>query len=122
MRRGGWRDIHLAVTYENVAVAAEAPEALVLVNVGVVGVQEAAVTQYEIENGITVAVWVRRIASEHVVNLTPVMFAARDLRIAVVIRVAQRAIIVRDGAGVEDRVTISGAPAAREAPARRGPG
>lgn len=78
---GCGRDIHLSVAHENVAVAAKAPEALVLVNVGAVSVEKTAVTQDEIKDGT---------APEHVIDLQPVMLAAWSLRIAVVIGLAAR--------------------------------
>src|SRR5580692_12515626 len=82
--------IHLAVTDQNVAIAAEAPEAFVLVNVGVIGIQKAAVAQDKIEHRVVVAVRLLRVASEYVVNLPPVMLAAWYLAVAIVICFAAR--------------------------------
>ena len=84
----GRRDIHLAVPHQNVAVASEAPEAPVLVHIRTVGIQEAAVTDHQVENGIPVAVRPFRIASENIEDLASVVLAARDLAVAVVIRFA----------------------------------
>jgi len=89
-REWRWYDVHFAVAHEDVAVAAEAPETLVLVNVGVVGIQKATMTQNQVEHGITIAVRVRRVAPEHVIDLPPVVLAARHLRIAVVVNLAAR--------------------------------
>src|SRR5438045_2065990 len=82
---GRGRDIHLAIAHQNIAIAAEPTEAPVLVNIDVVGVEEAAVTQHKIEDWIPVAVRLQGISPKHVVDLPPVMLTARNLRIAVVV-------------------------------------
>lgn len=87
-RIGGRSNIHFAVTDQDVAVAAEATEALVLVNISVIGIEKAAVADDKIEHGILVTVRLPGIASEDVVNLSAIVFAARWLAIAVIVGLA----------------------------------
>ena len=84
----GRRDIHLPVTDQDIAVTAESAKALVLVEVGVVSVQKATVTDDEVKYGILIAIRYFWIAPEHIVDLSAVMFAARGLAIAIKIRFA----------------------------------
>src|SRR5882757_6877675 len=88
--KGRGRHIHLTITDQDVTIAAEAPEAFVLVNVGVIGIQKAAVAQDKIEHRVVVAVRLLRVASEYVINLSPVMLAAWYLAVAIVICFAAR--------------------------------
>lgn len=81
-------DIHLPVAHKNVTVAAEPPEALVLVRVSIVRVQEAPMAQNQIEHRVSVAVRIRGVAPEDIVDLPPVVLTARHLAIAVVVRLA----------------------------------
>ena len=87
-RRG--HDIHLAIADENVPIAAETPDALVFVNVLVVGVQEAPVANDKIKHGIRISIGDLRIAAKDVVDRSAVMQAGRDLAIAVKRCVASR--------------------------------
>ena len=86
----GWRHVHLAVSDQDVAVAAETAKALVLMDIRVVGVEKAAVANYKIKHGILITVRLPGIASEYVVNLPAVMFAARWLTVAVIVGLAAR--------------------------------
>jgi integrase len=63
------------------------------VNVGVICVQKTAVAQDQINDWVSIAIRLRRIAPKHVVNASAVVLAARDLTVAVIIRFASR---VRD--------------------------
>ena len=81
------RDIHLPVANHDVAVAAKAFYALVLVNVIVVGVQEIAVANHEVDDRIAVAVRLIRLDNaRNVVNRSPVVDCRKELpAIAVVV-------------------------------------
>ena len=60
-RERGRANIHLPIANKNISVGAEAAKALVLMDILVIGIEEAAVAKHEVENGIDVAVGVLRI-------------------------------------------------------------
>ena len=66
-------DIHLSVTDKKITVAAEAPEALVLMHVCVLSIQKTAVTYHQIKDRVAVAIGVIRIASEDIEDLPPIV-------------------------------------------------
>ena len=73
--KGRGHDVHLPVADENVAVAAKALHALVLVFVVMVDVEKIAMTYHEIEHGIDVPVGILRIAAKDVVDRASVVQA-----------------------------------------------
>jgi hypothetical protein len=64
-RRG---HIHLAVSHKYVAVATKASEALVLVFIGIVRIQEAAVAEHEVEHRVAIAIGFFRIPAKDVID------------------------------------------------------
>jgi hypothetical protein len=81
-------NIHFSITYQDVAVTPEPLDALVFVDIFVIRVQEVAVTNDEIEDGIAVAVRIFGVSSsEYIIDCSPVMKAGRDLAVAIKTRV-----------------------------------
>src|SRR6266852_2297496 len=86
-------DIHLSIPDHDVAVGTEALHAFVLVNVIVVGVEEVTVTHHEVNYRILPLPSTLRdelgqvswVAAKHIKDLPPVVVAARDLTIRVVV-------------------------------------
>ena len=72
----GRRNIHLPVANNDVAEAAETAKTLVPVFVSAVGIQEAAVTDDDIQHRVAVAVRSRRVAAKNIIDLPTVMFSA----------------------------------------------
>jgi hypothetical protein len=70
-------NVHLAITHKNVTIAPESAKTLVLVFVAIVGVEEAPMTKYKIENGITIPVWLNRIPAEDIINLPAIVLPTR---------------------------------------------
>ena len=81
-RCGG--DIHLAITNKNVTITPKTTETFVLVNIGIVRVEKAAVTNNQIEYRVTVAVRLGRIAAEYVIDLPSVVLSTWHLAVAVI--------------------------------------
>jgi len=60
------------------------------VYVGIIGIEEAAVTEHKVEHRIAIAVYLIRVASKHVIHLSAIMLPARNLAVAVIISLAPR--------------------------------
>jgi hypothetical protein len=88
-KRGG-SNVHFPVADKNVTVASKSSEALISVNIGVVGIQKTSMTNYKIEYWIPIAVRINRISPENVVDLASIVFAQRNLAIAIVVSFAAR--------------------------------
>ena len=80
----GRSNIHFAVADQNVAVAAEPLDALVLMHIFVISVQEIPMADDQIEHRVGVAIRLFGITSENVEDDTPVVIARRHLAIAIV--------------------------------------
>lgn len=120
---GGGDNVHLSVADEDVAVGPEALDALVLVYVLVVGIEEVTVADDEVEDWIAVAVRLLGVAAEDVVDGAAVVEARGRLAVAVEAGVPARvgksfqleAVGVLDQAEV--RVTV--APGSKRRPVAR---
>lgn len=112
--KGGRCDIHFSITDEKITVTAEAPEALVLMNVSVVSIQETAMTYNQIKNRITVAIGVIWISSEDIEDVSSIVLTPGKLTIAIVIcfttRISQRLEFVPFGVMNKSEIRIGIAP------------
>lgn len=86
----GWHYVHFAVSNQQVAVGAEAFHAFVLVPILMVGVEEIAMAQHQIEHRIAIAVGLLGIAAEDVIDGSAVVVARWRLAIAVERGIAAR--------------------------------
>jgi len=86
---GRWSDVHLAVPDEDVAVAPEPAEALVLVDVVVACVQEVPMANHKVKHWVCLFL-AFRVAPKHVVDGTTVVEPSADLAVAVEVGPATR--------------------------------
>ena len=78
-----WNDVHSPCTDEDVAIAAEAPYALVAMMRFPIGIEEVTVTDDKIEHGIFVAVGLLWIATKYIVDGSPVVMTRWQLTVAI---------------------------------------
>ena len=90
--QGKWRrrNIHFPISHQYITVAPNPPKALVLVNVSTVGIQETTVTNYQIQNRVSIAIRPFWITAEYIEHLASIVFAAWNLAIAVIVGVPAR--------------------------------
>ena len=118
-------DVHLPIADQDVAIAAKSFNALVLVRIFMVGVQEIAVADDQVEHGIGIAVGLLRVAAEDIVDGPPVVEPRGDLAVAVeagiAARVGQPFQLVAFGSRDHAEVGIAVPPAGLEVQGRSPP-
>ena len=111
--KGCWRNIHFAITNQNVAIAAKATHTLIFMDIGMIRIQKIAMTNNKIKQRVRIAVGVHGIATKDIENGAPIVLPRRNLTIGVIRSLSPRIgqplnlITFRIGNQAKIRITIA---------------